>query len=197
MAGSPSFLIRLWRLYLGRNPLLTRPWDRAERVVVVLAVLLALTGVPFAALVGSETAARGIERAHHEMSTRHPGVAVTLAEAPQAAVSVRGAATTTEVAATWVAPDGTQRMGSVPVNQGTKVGAEEPIWMDDAGNQASAPFPPSAAIATGIANGVLTWLAVLAALTGSCWLAHMMLNRFRYAQWSQEWERLGHNSSYS
>jgi hypothetical protein len=199
MAGSPSFLLRSWRLYVGHNPF-ARPWDRAERVLVMVAVLVALTGIPFAATVGSETVAQGLERAHEESSTRHPSVAVTLAESPGPVVSAGerpALLSSVGVAATWVAPDGTQRVGIVAVMPATTVGSEVPIWVDDAGNQASPPFTPGDAIAAGVANSVGTWIAVLVPLTGSCWLAHAMLNRLRFAQWKREWERFGRNSSYS
>jgi hypothetical protein len=199
MAGSPSFLLRSWRLYLGHNPF-ARPWDRAERVLVVLAVLVALTGIPFAATVGSETVARGLERAHEESSTRHPSVAVTLAETPGPVVSAGegpGLLTRVGVAATWVAPDGAQRVGIVAVVGATTVGSDVPIWVDDAGNQASPPFTPADAVAAGVADSFGTWAAILVPLTGSCWLAHVVLNRLRFARWKQEWERFGRNSSYS
>ena len=80
---------------------------------------------------------------------------------------------------------------------GTPMVAEEPILVDEAGNQTSAPFRRADAITAGVKNGVLTWLAVFGPLTGSCWLAHLVLNRFRYAQWTREWERFGHDSTYS
>ena len=199
MAGSPCFLLRFWRLHLGRNPL-ARPSDRAERVLVILAVLLALTGMPVAATVGSETVARGVERAQQEMNTRYPSIAVTLAEAPAPIASVgRGPAqlTSVDVSATWVTPDGTQGVGSVAVKRGTPLGTEQPIWLDETGNQTSAPFRQADAISAGLENGVLTWLAVLAPQTGSYWLAHLMLNRFRYAQWTREWERFGRDATHS
>jgi hypothetical protein len=101
------------------------------------------------------------------------------------------------VAATWVAPDGAQRVGTVPVPRATTVGSEVPIWVDDAGNLADPAFTPTDAIAAGVANGVGTWLAIIVPLTGSCWLAHVVLNRLRFAQWKREWERFGRNSSYS
>jgi hypothetical protein len=131
------------------------------------------------------------------LGTRHPGIAVMVADAPRSEFSaMRGAAVEeVAVAATWVAPDGTQRTGTVPVAWGTTVGAQVPIWLDATGNRTPAPFQPVEAIAAGVQRGALTWFAIVAALSGACGLAHVALNRLRYAQWTREWERLGRDSS--
>lgn len=199
MAGTPSLLQRWWRMHARRNRL-TRPCDRAESALVMITVLVALVAVPFVAAAGSETAARGIERAQQEMNSRYSSVAVTLEHAPAPMVSVGRPPVRpvqTLVPATWTAPDGTSRLGRVPVTPGMPAGTRQPIWVDDDGNLTPPPSRHVEAISAGVQNGVSIWLAVLVPLTSFCWLAHLILNRFRYAQWSREWEHLGRNSSHS
>jgi len=183
----------LWRLHAGPNPL-ARHSDRVEGALVVSAVLLALIGIAVAAAVGSETAAGGMERAHMETATRHPTVAVTLLDVPHAALPIEVQSRPGrehEVLASWVTPDGARHLGNVSVRRGTAVGAEVPIWVDDAGNYVSAPFRTVAAISLGVEAGLLTWLGILGLSTAPFWLARMVLNRLRYAQWAREWKRFG------
>jgi len=84
-----------------------------------------------------------MERAHMETATRHPTVAVTLLDVPHAALPIEVQSRPGrehEVLASWVTPDGARHLGNVSVRRGTAVGAEVPIWVDDAGNYVSAPF---------------------------------------------------------
>jgi len=197
MAGFRAILCRFWRLHACRNPM-ARYSDRLEGALVISAVLLALIGIPVAAAVGSEAAARGIERAHKEMNTRHPSVAVTLLEAPHPALvagAELGFPSQEAVLARWVGPDGTQHLGNVHVPPGTPVGAEVPIWVDEAGNHVTAPFGWGAAISSGLEAGLSTWLGILALSTGPYWLTHIALNRLRYSQWAREWEHIGRDSN--
>jgi hypothetical protein len=143
-AGPPSFLLRLWWLRGGRNPL-ARRYDRIEGRLVLVAMLLTLIAEPFAAALGSETAASGIERARAETSTRHHGAAVTLADAPHTqTANVRGTSghAKVDVTAKWVTADGAERLGVVPVEQGATIGTEVPICLDEGGNMTTAPCGP-------------------------------------------------------
>ncbi|MFI5615509.1 hypothetical protein [Amycolatopsis sp. NPDC051903] len=199
MGDRPSHLLRLWRLRCGRN-LLARRCDRVDGRLLLVALLLTLIVAPFAAAVASEITARGIERSRQETSTRYPATAVTLADAfSREAGDIRGttAHTKVDVAATWTARDGTQRVGIIPVAEGTADGTATAIWLDAAGNPTIVPLRIADAIASGAMVGVLIWLAIGATLTGTWWLVHLVFNRYRYVQWARERERIGRDSSYS
>lgn len=151
---------------------------------------MALIAVPIAASAGIEVADRGIERARIEMHTHYPGTATTLEQAPAATPTAGGvpADTVVTVAAAWTAPDGSTRTGPQPVTPAAPAGTEITVWTDKTGNPTGAPFQPADAIAAGVADGIGTWLAIVAVLTMWYWLTHLILNRVRYANWTRELE---------
>jgi hypothetical protein len=194
MARPPCVLTRLWRLYAGPNPLL-RPCDRAERILVGFILLVALTAVPIAATAGAEDADQGVQRAHIETRTRYQSTATTLQPAPVLVASEAPVATTdAAVAATWTAPDGTTRTGNLSVTPATPQGAEVSIWTDRSGNPMAEPHQPAAAVAAGVVHGILVWLAFLGVLATLYGLAHLVLNRVRFTNWTREWEYLQHDA---
>lgn len=194
MAHSPCVVLRLWRLYAGPNPLL-RPCDRAERILVSFVLLAALIAVPIAATAGAEQADQGVQRAYLETRTRYQSTAITLQPAPVPVAGGAPVATTdVAVAATWTAPDGTTRTGNLPVTPATPEGVEVCIWTDQSGNPMAEPYQPAAAVAAGVAHGFLVWLAFLGVLGALYGLAHLVLNRVRFTNWTREWEYLQHDA---
>lgn len=199
MKGAPWPPLRVWRSHLGRNRL-TRRCDRAEGLLIMTGVFLALICIPICATVGSEQTARAVERAHQEKGTRFPATAVTLepAVAPVSSVaSEAGRPVRVAVGATWPGGDGTARVGRLPVRTGTPRGAAQPIWLDESGNLVNAPLQASEAVSIGILLGTAAWLAVLGTLAGALWVAHLLFDRRRYAQWTREWEQFEPRSSRS
>ena len=199
MNGSLDFAVRFWRLHGSRNPL-RRACDRAEGVLAIVLVLLALVAAAFAATLGWAAASAGARRAQQEMSTRHETVAVTVEPAPHPAASVEpwqlaGAGTTVD--ATWTAPDGKPRVSRVAVPVDTPPGTKVPVWVDHAGNLAPTPFQPAQAIDAGVTTGLLTWLASMVASGGCYGIVHVLLDRHRYALWAREWEQFGRSASHS
>ncbi len=200
-ASSPHLLRlqRLWRLmHLGRNPL-ARGSDRVEAVALLTVMLLALLAVPFAASAGSETRAQALETARQEMSSRHRGTAVLLANAPPRpygdtrAVSRSGA----RVRVQWVLSGGSERTGFVRADYDTPAGSEVPIWLDDNGELTSAPTTPGDAARRAVGAAVSIWLATVVVLSAGFWLTRKGLDRLRHAQWAREWERIEQDRSWS
>jgi hypothetical protein len=182
---------RWWRLlFLGRNPLVRR-WDRLERNVVVAAVLLVLVAAPFAGMLGSNTYARESERARFETTTRHEVTATLLVDAPPASAGGRSATVggTALVKATWTRSDGTRVTGDVLTAKGGIAGDKVTVWLDTRENPVSAPLREDVALWNAIGTALLSWLGFITFCGAGFWLAHLSVNRARYAEWEREWDR--------
>ncbi|PXY22272.1 Rv1733c family protein [Prauserella muralis] len=188
----PTALTRLWRrLGPGHNPL-TRGSDRVEGLALVLALLLPVLTLPFAAALGSDTYARQAEAARVQASTRHEATAVLVEDAPPAdpAANPGGSRQSVSAAAEWRLPDGSVRAGDVVVESGAPAGTEVGIWLDVHGRQVSAPLSPGAVAWNAVAVAVTVWLGVVLLCALGFALTRRLLDRHRYARWQHEWNRL-------
>jgi hypothetical protein len=189
---TPTSRVVRWArlLWLGGNPLARRS-DRAERAVLVVAILLALVAVPFAALLGSHTYERESLRARTESATRHQVTAILLADAPSAAMSGRGTEVggVAPVPATWTRSDGAPASGTVLAHKGSFAGDRVRIWLDGKDELVPPPLREDLALWHGIGMGLLAWLAAVAVVALLCWVVHLGFNRARYAAWGREWQR--------
>lgn len=191
MMTGTTLVARWWRLlFPGHNPL-ARRWDRLERNVVVVAILLVLVAVPFAGMLGSNTYAAESGRARFETATRHQVTATLLVDAPP--VNASGRTTTLGetalVKGAWTRSDGTQATGNVLTARGGLAGDRVSVWMDTADNPVQAPMREDIALWNAIGTGVFSWLGFMGLCGAGCWVAHLSLNRARYAEWEREWER--------
>lgn len=187
---------RLWRLVrVGRSPL-ARGCDRVEAGAAILAVVVALLALPIVASAGSETYARSVQEARQEASAVHRSTATLLADAPARPHGDEGwTAPAARVRAHWVTPDGADRTGIVSAEYETPRGTEVTIWLDDRGEPTAEPMTSGDAAARGVGTALGLWLVTLAGLAGALWLLHQALERLRYARWSREWDRFGHQRS--
>lgn len=190
MSGTTP-VARWWRLiFLGHNPLVRR-WDRLERNVLVVAMLVVLIAVPFAGMLGSNTYARESERARFETATRHQVTATLLVDAPPASAGGRNATVggTALVKGTWARSDGTRVTGEVLTARGGLAGDRVSVWLDTTERPVSAPLREDIAMWNAIGMVLFSWLGLITLCGAAYWLAHLHFNRARYAEWEREWER--------
>ncbi|MCS7484735.1 hypothetical protein ACFFQW_43320 [Umezawaea endophytica] len=171
------------RVFHGRNPL-TRASDRVESTVFVVAVLLALLGVPIAAAIGSEVHARESAVSADQMAGRHQVKAILLQDsAPGAANGVTGLA----VRASWVAPDGTRHEGEVSAAHDLAAGAAVPVWIDGSGAVTSPPLTPDGAVITAIGLAGSLWLGLVCVLCSAYLTTVHLARRGNARRWAAEW----------
>ncbi|MFE2752321.1 hypothetical protein ACFXGA_09995 [Actinosynnema sp. NPDC059335] len=175
------------RFWVWRNPL-ARAGDRLESGVALVAVTVALTGLPVAAALGSEVHVRQVALSSEQSRTRHQVDAVLSVDTPGDVGGTEHTATTTYVVhATWALPDGTARQGAVRVTGGRSAGSEIPIWVDDGGSPVDPPLTAEGAVVTAATVAVGSWLALggaMALLYGLVRGVHVKLRRQR---WALEW----------
>jgi hypothetical protein len=166
-----------------------RVGDRVEGAVLLVAVLIALLGVPVAAAIGSEVYASGKVAAAEQAVTRHPVRATLLADAPPAPADTgRGVAVDrSAVPARWVAADGATRSGAVDVPAGAKAGAEVPIWVDDTGAVSAPPLTVDGAVVGGTLVAVALWGGVVALLCLVWLVVRAVRGRLSAQSWEREW----------
>ena len=170
-------------VFHGRNPL-ARTSDRVESAVFVIAVLVALLGVPVAAAIGSEVYAGQSVASTEQLSIRRQVTATLLEDTgPGAANDV----TSPAVRASWQAPDGTPRQGGVPAAHDLVTGSRIPIWVDDGGRLTTPPLTSEGAVITAIGSAVLLW----SGLVGVLCVAHLstvhLHRRRNVRRWETEW----------
>lgn len=187
-----AVLTRLWRrVHPGRNPLV-RPSDRVESWVLLLALLVPLLALPFAAALGSDTYARQTQDARVQASTRHQATAVLVEDAPppDPTANPGGSGQRVMAAAQWRLPDGGLRTGDIVVDTGTPAGTEVSIWLDARGAPVTAPLTPGTVAWNAVAVAVTAWLGVVLVSALGYVLTRRLLDRRRYARWQHEWTRL-------
>ncbi|MFJ7998277.1 hypothetical protein ACIQ7D_14175 [Streptomyces sp. NPDC096310] len=138
-------VVGLWRW--RRNPL-RRGTDLAEAWVALTAVLLLALATPVVGWLGGkrvDAALRETARVQHEQ--RHRTSALVVSRTPRRALPAFDAESATEqnmgtrVVATWRAPDGTARGGTVPTPLRTpRAGDTFTIWADAQGRYVRAPM---------------------------------------------------------
>ncbi|WP_410645049.1 hypothetical protein [Amycolatopsis sp. lyj-346] len=189
MSTSSNPIARMWRTVLPRRGSVARGSDRFQAGLLVFAVLLALAALPVAASIGSETYARQQGESAQQLSERTQVTATLLADGPDITVNSRagvvGNGRPTD--ATWLLPDGTRRVGQVVADQGKLKGETLTVWVDRAGSPVDPPLSSAGVVIDAVVLGLGLWLGALALLALGYRLAVFSLDRFRFAQWQQEW----------
>lgn len=189
MSTSSNRFARMWHTVLPRCGSVARPSDRVQGGLLVLAVLLGLAVLPFAASLGSETYVRQSQESAAQLGARTPATAVLLTDGPPLKANSRSGVVGTDVPtdATWKLADGSPRVGKVVAAPGALKGEQVRIWVDAAGNLAGPPLSSAGVVidAVGVALGL--WLGVIALLALAYGLTGYALDRSRLARWQQEW----------
>ncbi|MDI9939190.1 hypothetical protein QM806_27780 [Rhodococcus sp. IEGM 1351] len=185
-------VMRWWRLGPWSRNRLMRSGDRAEAVMMVVAVLL-LVLLQFAAAFGMVTYT-GLERqAAIARATVHPVPAVLLEDpypTPEVAASIRTAGSQHWARARWSAAGG-ERTGAIPVDAAARVGQTVTVPVDAAGDLTGtvSSGPENAVVAVTAGCGVWALGAGAAAVAGAG--AHRVLLGQRMWHWAREWDEFG------
>lgn len=185
-------LLRVLRQALpGRNELATAG-DRLEGFVLVLAAVVALIAVPVAAAAGSELYTRQSAQAVIEQQTRYRAKAVLIVDAPLAVGSAGpgGVVKSVPVPATWLAPDGATRHGTVRAQSEAEAGTTVPIWVERNGDLTWAPLSTGGAAFNAIAVAVLLWTGAVGVLSLLYLVTRHAHKWSRMRRWAWEWERI-------
>ena len=170
------------------NPL-ARPVDRLEAIAVILVVTVWVLAFPVIAVAGSlvwaDISASIVQDQHDRTATS----ALLLADAVVDVSPAQEVAVIEQqsVPAKWVAPDGSERTGTVTAAAGQKAGERHRIWVDRAGVAVEPPMDVSTA-AMLVILAVLGALAIIgSALRVSLAALRWRLNRRRAAEWDRAW----------
>jgi hypothetical protein len=90
-----------------------------------------------------------------------------------------------EVRATWNAA-GRVHDEIVEWPDEAKGGERRAIWVDDQGDHARPPSPPSSAASDAVGVALFVWLGVIAIVAGAVSMIRRRLDHGRYAQWEHE-----------
>jgi hypothetical protein len=175
----------LRRFCLGSGPL-KRASDHAELASRVLLVLVLLLALPVALTVGAVVYAGAEQRAAQETATRHPQVAVLLADAVSSGW-VETSTLTVPTPATWRTADGTAHQGEVRAPRDAVAGDHVRIWVDGAGALADRPLQTGGVVIESLFAGVCTFLGLAVVAAGGHLAVCRALWRSRSRQWEREW----------
>ena len=172
------------------NPL-ARAADRAEATARVLLTVVWLCAIPVMIIVASSVWHGVSVAAESAQQSRIATTAQLLEDAPAMTTDDQGvvAYQLVQVAARWVAPDGSERTGTVPA-AGGRSGDRIEVWVDRSGEITPAPVPLSTSavlIITVTVGAVLAWGALLMAAQ---FLIRGRLDRRRIVGWDIEWQRI-------
>src|SRR4051794_12923963 len=189
--GDPGRVLRdtppsrtvLRRFTLGSGPL-KRGCDRVEVAVRVAVLCLLLLAVPAGLGAGTLTAGSLRATAATAAASLHREPATLLADAAPGEGSARS---TVPTRATWSAPDGSGRAGTVAAPRGARAGSVVGIWVDDRGTPAPAPATGGQMTAQAVVAGVLTALALFIAAGSAQLCAGWWLARHRARRWAAAW----------
>jgi hypothetical protein len=167
----------------GRNPLV-RATDRVQALVLVLAVAVPLIAVPVSAAVGTAVYDSRSRMYAEQIQTRRPVTATVTGDShPRRDLE----SPTVTIPARWFAA-GAERTGDVAAPLTAKNGDKIEIWVDDEGF--SVPPPVNTARTAAVAFGAATWWALTVLAVGLFARARIILDRRRYDQWQQNFNRL-------
>ena len=178
-------------LGLDHNPL-RRPADRIEAWLRLLAVTLALTALPVAAIgigvIANQAMARQAQAQQH---SDHLVSAVLTQPAPKDDVDPYVPDPQVWARARWTAPDGTARSGQILAPAGTPAGRTVRAWVNSAGMTVDPPVGHQDVMTVSIMIGVSSGLMLILLLMGLQALARRALDRQRLAAWDTEWRATG------
>ncbi|MDV6286655.1 hypothetical protein [Rhodococcus jostii] len=184
--------IRWWRLRPWSRNHLMRPSDRYEAVIVMLAAILVLLLIPFAAAFGTATHARLQHQTQALRTSVHQVPAVLLEDSYPAPDtpddSLRPTGTQDTARARWSTPHG-DRTAAVPTDSPAKAGQTVTISVDADGNL-TGPLPSTqenTVVAVTAAFGI--WALAAGAVVLPTVLAHALFNRNRMRRWAHEWKQ--------
>ncbi len=174
---------RLFVRLLGRNPLV-RATDRVEALILVLAVAISLIAVPISAAVGTVVHDSRSRSYAEQVQTRRPVTATVTGDShPRRNLE----SPTVTAPARWFAA-GAERTGDVTAPLTAKIGDEIEIWIDDEGLPVARPV--NTARDEAVAFAAATWWTVSLLAVALFARARITLDRLRYDQWQQSFDRL-------
>ncbi|WP_134661401.1 MULTISPECIES: hypothetical protein [unclassified Amycolatopsis] len=190
MNASTDRVVRWWHMLVPGRGSVARPSDRFQSGLLLVAVLVALAAIPFAAAAGSELYATQKPVSAEQVAQRSKATAVLLADGLATTVSGRSGvvANSAPTDAVWQAPDGSRRVGKVAADEGARRGDQVTIWVDRAGNPVPPPLTAAAVLVDAVCATLGLWVSVcllLALVYGGTVFA---LNRHRLAEWQREWD---------
>jgi hypothetical protein len=179
-AGAGRAVRGLWP---DRNPL-RRTLDRVEAAIVAGLAIAFLAGAPVAAVTAAHVAAATGARTTQAQRSWHRLPAVLLADVPSSGYGRYGPV----ARASWAAPGGRARTGTVSAPPGARAGSTVLVWADGSGQLAKAPLQLSqvndqvvlAAVAAVVTLGYLLPCLGL--------LACGVLGQRRLAAWDADWQ---------
>lgn len=191
-----SALIGLLR---WRHNTLRRATDRREAWVSLGALLLMVLGAPAAGWAGGAVADASLQasvRAQQEGRHATDAVVVGRAAAPRGIgggpETASGNAGRTWVVASWQAPDGTRRTGTVATGKRPGgPGSPVRIWTDEAGLPVSPPMSGSTARTHAVLGGIGTFLLAAGCVEAGRRLIVGRMMRRRYVRLDREWAAAG------
>jgi hypothetical protein len=166
---------------------LRRASDRAQRLVLLACVIVALVSAPLTAILAGTAADRMGLRAEHADARALHRVTATLTSGVGVTTSVYGT-DYSWATARWTLPGGIVHSGvieNIPI--GDKAGRQVRIWIDQTGRQAN---PPRTHADTVINSAIA---AVVAPLIAAVLITYLyvgivaVINRVRLRRWAQEW----------
>ncbi|BBZ14150.1 Rv1733c family protein [Mycobacterium branderi] len=184
-----AFAVRLprWRvlLLLGRSPLL-RGSDRIEGLVLVLAIAIAVLGIPVAAAVGT-VVHDARQQVYAEQAQDRRLVTAVVTDTGIATTPPRKPGKTIAVKARWVA-DGAEHTGVVAAQHTVKPGDAIDIWVHEDGAPAGA--PTRTAVDEAVAAALALWLCVGLAAAALFISTRAALDLVRYRQWQRDFDSM-------
>ena len=177
----------LRRFTLGSGPL-KRRYDRIHVLGRVLVALSFVLAPPLAVATTTATMAHLEAVAAAEAVTRTSTRAVLQEDAaPVEPAAAESGVRSVVARATWTAPDGAARTGSVVVPPGTPLGTAVPVWVDRQGELTTPPLDVAGIPRTSYTVGAVS----LVALPVVSVLLHGLLSRaldaLRERTWEREW----------
>ncbi|KJK35804.1 hypothetical protein UK15_29945 [Streptomyces variegatus] len=184
MEASERVTVRWWR---WRRNALKRRADVVEAWVMLAGWLLALLGGLVAGLMAAGTVERAVERQRAE-SRRVTAVLVEDAPGPSPARAASDHRVWGKVR--WIAPDGSTYREEARVAPRAPAGSTVSLWVNRSGDITTPPLSGGEVGLHMAMGGALAGLFAGGAVLGATWVARLVLDRRRMAQWDAEWERI-------
>jgi hypothetical protein len=175
----------------GRNPLV-RGIDRLELLIVALGILFVLAAAACAGALGTAVHDARTRVYVEQAQTRHT---VTARAIDVSTIVPRAnGSTATMVNARWQVK-GTQRIGTISVDGGVKIGDPLTIWVDRDGARVDPPTPTSRAGVEAVGVAYAAWQAVGLAVTGLVRWGRSHLDGRRDSAWEHDIRCFIHDDS--
>src|SRR5258708_1385422 len=163
----------------GRNPLV-RGIDRLELLIVALGIWVVVVAAAGAGALGTAVQDARSRVYIEQAQTRHTVIARAIDVST--IVPRANGSTATMVNARWQVK-GTQRVGTISVDGGVKIGDPLTIWVDRDGARVDPPTPTSRAGAEAVGVAYVVWQTVALAVAGLVRWGRSRLDRPRDSAW--------------